>query len=75
MFVTMRNNCMCIEMFTKIICNKKKLTPWDTFSEAFVGTTDVAVGVKKSTGALGSLTIKEMLMQLIKKDIRILKIY
>lgn len=30
--------------------------PWDTFSETFVGTTDVAVGVKKSTGALGSLT-------------------
>lgn len=49
---------------------KKKLTPWDTFSEAFVGTIDVAVGVKKSTGALGSLTIKKMLMQLIKENLK-----
>lgn len=49
---------------------KKKLTPWDTFSEAFVGTIDVAVGVKKSTGALGSLTIKKILMQLIKENLK-----
>lgn len=35
---------------------KERLTPWDIFSEAFVGAADVTVGVKKSTGALESLT-------------------